>query len=140
MIDGVEDELEKRLTLTVPSYPPEIRLSPFKHNVRTRAVCPRFQHLIQCVELTFRIAGGQTQSVQQTGPSSIVTSSFLVTMSVTDRFSSVSSKFPGVWTSRHNRTVASDEPVAIVPRTLPVEGRKSSEAIPRGWAESRVKR
>jgi hypothetical protein len=38
------------------------------------------------------------------------------------------------------RTVASDEPVAIVPSTSPGEGRKSREAIPRGWAESRVKR
>jgi hypothetical protein len=38
------------------------------------------------------------------------------------------------------RTVASDEPVAIVPNTLPGEGRKSREAIPLGWAESRVKR
>jgi hypothetical protein len=36
------------------------------------------------------------------------------------------------------RTVASDEPVAIVPSTSPGEGRKSREAIPRGWAESRV--
>jgi hypothetical protein len=30
------------------------------------------------------------------------------------------------------RTVASDEPVAIVPRTSPGEGKKSREAIPRG--------
>jgi hypothetical protein len=38
------------------------------------------------------------------------------------------------------RTVASDEPVAIVPSMFPGKGRKSREAIPRGWAESRVKR
>ena len=40
----------------------------------------------------------------------------------------------------HIRTLASDDPVAIVPRTFPGEGRKSREAMPRGWAESRVKR
>jgi len=45
-----------------------------------------------------------------------------------------------VETREHSRTVASEDPVAIVPTMTPLfgEGRKSREAIPRGWAESRV--
>jgi hypothetical protein len=148
-----------KLTLTVPSYPPDIRSLPLRYNVLTRAVCPRFQHRIQCVEFTLCIGGGQRQSVQHTSPSVILTLEGAIDSGTSDSsprrvdnwavplVSLSCSTLPDEEeeTRSNSRIVASEDPVTIVPFTCPSSstsdfgfesewgaGKKSREAIPLG--------